>query len=431
MCAGYYWVIVLIAMSMAFGVILGRSQSNIDTNTNSANNIRKCLQIHLNCADNPEKTLDFAIEESFDNASKMSEMRFKSSQESNSITSSCKSSNSSSHNIGPDHQNEFKDLTEFLDDGHYATKFKSIKILGVGGFGSVHLVKHKLDRQLYAIKIVNFKLAPYETIRNHKFFAEVNAIKQLQSKYVVRYITCWAETLMHPNSMNESLSDESYSQEGSDSSKPRITDGNFKQLSLYIQMEFCNGLNLREFMDKNDYLVDRRQNLIFFRMMLKGVKHIHDRAIIHRDLKPANIFINGKDNIKIGDFNLARIITAPSLSVSDFDTDLLRSSLTSNIGTPLYSAPEQENSTTYDNKVDIFSLGIVLFELSYKFETYQERYQILREIRQSHKLPAAFMREFPIESHLILEMTNPDPTLRQDAVSILNSKLLQSWEKSL
>ena len=88
---------------------------------------------------------------------------------------------------------EFSQIIEILDDGNYAKKFVFENILGRGGFSEVHLAKHKLDDQLYAIKIVRIKIREKENLTNHKLFAEVNAIKTLQSKYVVRYITCWVE----------------------------------------------------------------------------------------------------------------------------------------------------------------------------------------------------------------------------------------------
>ena len=85
---------------------------------------------------------------------------------------------------------EFSKVIEILDDGNYAKKFIFESILGHGGFSEVHLAKHKLDDQLYAIKIVKMKIAEKEHLTSHKLFSEVNAIKTLQSKYVVRYITC-------------------------------------------------------------------------------------------------------------------------------------------------------------------------------------------------------------------------------------------------
>jgi serine/threonine protein kinase len=66
----------------------------------------------------------------------------------------------------------------------------------------------------------------------------------------------------------------------------------FITLDVMIQMEFCSGKTLREYLDQPERNVDRKQNLTFFKQLLSGLKHIHEKGLIHRDIKPANIFID-------------------------------------------------------------------------------------------------------------------------------------------
>jgi serine/threonine protein kinase len=151
--------------------------------------------------------------------------------------------------------------------------------------------------QRYAVKIVKMNIGVSETINTHKLFREVNTIKSLCSKYLVRYITCWAERDKFNNRMLESsrdldeselsfldssLSEVNYSQI---SMSTMLSNEKFIQVNLHIQMEYCEGMNLKNFLDDHDRLIDRKANFSMMKKLLKGVKHIHEKNIIHRDLK--------------------------------------------------------------------------------------------------------------------------------------------------
>lgn len=326
---------------------------------------------------------------------------------------------------------EFSQVIEILDDGNYEKKFKFERILGHGGFSEVHLAKHKLDEQLYAIKIVRMKIGEKEPLTNHKLFSEVNAIKTLQSKYVVRYITCWVE-VENSNSIKPIMSENSFdsSEELLSSGRSSVALENYMPVLLHIQMEYCQGMTLKEWLDNKDRIIDRKKNYTFFSQVLKGIQHIHERGIIHRDLKPANIFIDGEENLKIGDFNLATfLLSSGSLNSSSFK-QLNHQKRSINIGTPLYLAPEQETSE-YNHKVDIFPLGLLLLELCYKYSTYHELYNILVKLRKEHTLPDTFVQNFPIESQIILLMTSYEPEKRPDAADLLKSYLMIQWKSEV
>jgi NIMA (never in mitosis gene a)-related kinase len=85
--------------------------------------------------------------------------------------------------------------------------------------------------------------------------------------------------------------------------------------------------------------------------MCLGLKHVHDRKIIHRDLKGANVFLTKKGIVKIGDFGIAKVL---SHTVQKARTM---------VGTPYYLSPEIVQSKPYNNKTDIWSLGVMLYEL--------------------------------------------------------------------
>lgn len=325
---------------------------------------------------------------------------------------------------------DFAEIIQSLDNGNYHKKFRKIKVLGHGGFSEVHLAKHHLDDQLYAIKIVRIEIGEKQPVTSHKLFSEVKAIKTLQSKYIVRYITCWVE-FESGESIKPLLSESSY-----DSSESQISSNfsstvneNYMPVLLHIQMEYCSGITLRDWLDRPGREICRKQVFLYFLQLLKGIKHIHERGIIHRDLKPANIFMHGEDEevtLKIGDFNLATFLYMNSHSGS-FVKILRR---TRNTGTPLYLAPEQ-STTEYSNKVDIYPLGIILLELCYKYSTYHELHRCLKLLTTKNQLPEEITKEYPVECKVILWFTQNDPEKRPEASEFLKCDLIEEWKQEI
>ncbi len=158
---------------------------------------------------------------------------------------------------------------------------------------------------------------------------------------------------------------------------------------LYILMEYCeetllNVLQRCRRADPNDTSVAWS----LFGQILEGFAHLHTNGIIHRDVKPSNIFVH--DNVvKIGDLGLAT--TIGSATRGDFmrpdqhlfnTDDLSEERRSSDVGTLLYAAPEVRSSKYYDEKADVYSLGIVLVEIFCSFLTGMERAKVLGELRQ-------------------------------------------------
>jgi len=207
------------------------------------------------------------------------------------------------------------------------------------------------------------------------------------------------------------------------SNTDRVENSHGYTLHLYIQMEYCAGENLRNYLDSSKRTVFPDKVLKMFKKLLEGVNAIHKRGILHRDLKPANIFLDGDENIKIGDFGLASLdyneeIRGSSLQMrrSYKGTDR---SLSMKIGTPMYSSPEQENGRRYNQKTDIYSLGLILCEMLADLSTHHERYQLFNSLRQTRELPPKFKTRFERESELILRMTAHSPEERPTTEEIM------------
>ncbi|XP_057337358.1 eIF-2-alpha kinase GCN2-like [Microplitis mediator] len=210
---------------------------------------------------------------------------------------------------------------------------------------------------------------------------------------------------------------------------------------MYIQMEFCEKSTLRTAIDNNLY-EDKDRVWRLFREMVEGIAYIHQQGMIHRDLKPVNIFLDSNDHVKIGDFGLATTNILCSIvqtidnereaeieNKNDIILDEPRS-MTGQVGTALYVAPElriEVAKARYNQKVDIYSLGIILFEMCYKPpETKMERVTILQKVRSKEIILPSDMTEteMPHQIHLLRWLLNHDPSQRPTAQELLTSEYL-------
>ncbi|GAA5903465.1 serine/threonine-protein kinase GCN2 [Sporobolomyces salmoneus] len=203
--------------------------------------------------------------------------------------------------------------------------------------------------------------------------------------------------------------------------------------TLYIQMEYVEKLTLREAIEDGITEVDSWR-LLF--QILSAMLHFTSLNIIHRDLKPSNIFIDVKGDVRIGDFGLAvnqggGDQTDGLLSV---ETSQDESDLTSGVGTSLYIAPETLTPSRQDrgvkrapsNKIDMYSLGIVFFEMWHKFSTGMERIQVLHDLRRPEiKFPSSWDAvKLARHTKIVQACLTHDPEVRPSPKDLLASDLL-------
>jgi serine/threonine protein kinase len=223
------------------------------------------------------------------------------------------------------------------------------------------------------------------------------------------------------------------------------------KISLYIQMELCKE-TLEDYVDKRTFpLIEEEFNksLDIARQLIEGIRIIHtEYKVIHRDLSLRNIFI-GKDNkIKIGDFGLATkchnlipLLASPLIikPIADFFDEELDSfsledpiepdELTHGLGTKTFAAPEQMSDLPYDQKADIYSLGLILLALLYPTQTLSERQEVLVKCRKG-KMPKEFLMKCPEIGALIERMTCKDPQVRPTAEELLELGLFSTRKGS-
>lgn len=196
--------------------------------------------------------------------------------------------------------------------------------------------------------------------------------------------------------------------------------------TLYIQMEYCERHTLRDLIRKTMTMDDSWR---YVRQITEGLAHIHGLGIIHRDLKPDNIFLDVAGNPKIGDFGLA---TTSQYQFSDKAITMSGYSggdMTRSVGTTLYVAPElrSASNTSYNDKVDMYSLGIIFYEMCQPFSTGMERIRALQEVREKdHELPTAFQPngEKAAQGKLISCLISHKPSERPSSTELLRSDIL-------
>lgn len=181
--------------------------------------------------------------------------------------------------------------------------------------------------------------------------------------------------------------------------------------NIYLMFEYCKDgdlLNYRESRGGSSSYLPEGEAIEFFRHICNGFKSLYQAKIIHRDIKPSNILLH-EGNAKIADFGFAR-----------FTDDVDQKTYMTEVGSPLYMAPEIFNQNKYNSKCDVWSLGILLFELLYGTTPWNANsaYDLFNKISKNPlKFPAFPKRSSKIKDLLQgMIQTNPDTRLSWETI---------------
>ncbi|CAJ1933325.1 unnamed protein product [Sphenostylis stenocarpa] len=317
----------------------------------------------------------------------------------------------------------------------YLNDFEELRPLGHGGFGHVVLCKNKLDGRQYAVKKIRLK----DKSMPDRILREVATLSRLQHQHVVRYYQAWFET-----EVSDSYGDSAWGSKTTVSSTFSFKaatsndvfghDNQLESTYLYIQMEYCPRTLHQVFESYNNHF-DKDLAWHLFRQIVEGLAHIHGQGIIHRDLTPNNIFFDARNDIKIGDFGLAKFLKLEHLDQDLGHTaDATGVSIdgTGQVGTYFYTAPEIEQGwPKIDEKADMYSLGVVFFELWHPFGTAMERHVVLSDLKQKGEVPPTWVAEFPEQESLLQQLMSPAPSDRPSAIELLQNAFPQRMESAL
>ncbi len=193
-------------------------------------------------------------------------------------------------------------------------RYEILEVIGSGGMSVVYKARcHRLNR-LVAVKILKDENSEDEDFRR-RFHAESQAVAMLS----------------HPNIVS-------------------VYDVSTTEDADYIVMELIEGITLKQYMQKKGVL-NWKETLHFATQIAKALEHAHSRGLVHRDIKPHNVMVLKNGSVKVADFGIARIMSQCSTQTKEA------------LGSVHYISPEQAKGGRVDNRSDLYSLGVVMYEM--------------------------------------------------------------------
>ena len=271
---------------------------------------------------------------------------------------------------------------------HNVKDYEIVSLLGKGAYGAVYKVKKKSSSQMFAMKVINLLLGAQSDLLSIENEAKI--LSQLNNENIVKLI--------------EYFKDEQF---------------------FYMIMELCDGGDLNKLImqkkNKKELFTEPEVKQMFFQIC-KGVEYLHSHKIIHRDLKTMNIFLGKNGQIKIGDFGVSKQLKGNLFAYTV-------------IGTPYYLSPELCMQKPYDDKSDIWSLGVILYEminLKKPFEC-NTQFGLMSKIMKEppepmqQRIKSTYSTKF---LGLIYSLLEKNPKRRFNIQQIYNSGVFKSLESS-
>ncbi len=259
-------------------------------------------------------------------------------------------------------------------------RYKILEKVGNGGMASVYKAQDILLDRTVAVKILHSKYA-----NDHDFIVRFRQEAQAAAK------------LSHPNIVN-------------------IYDVGYDENVHYIVMEFVRGETLKEYIEKHGHLPINTSIQITFDIG-EALENAHNNGIVHCDIKPHNILVTEAGRIKVADFGIARAINSSVNNQAD----------NSIMGSVHYISPEQASGGKIDERTDIYSLGVVMYEMMTGVVPFQGDTAIsvaLQHVQDDIPLPTKYNRRIPrLVEQVILKAMAKNPDDRFQTIGEMMSEL--------
>lgn len=273
---------------------------------------------------------------------------------------------------------------EQLEGTTLAERYEIEKLIGIGGMAVVFRAKDTyINDNTVAIKMLKSDIACDETM-----------VKRFKNESRAELM------LKHPNIVT-------------------VHDVSVKGELKYMVMEYVSGITLKKYLKAKEGPLSFEEIMSYSTQILKALKVAHEKNIIHRDIKPQNVMVLKNGLIKVMDFGIAKLPNAETVTMTD-----------KAIGTVYYMSPEQASGKTIDPRSDIYSLGVMLYELAtgeLPFKGDSPVSVVLKQINEKPVAPREINPDIPVGlEQIILCAMSKKPTDRFE-----NAEKMLGYIKSL